>query len=387
MLIEDGYGHIVRSKGYDKWDIHDWIQSIRIEVEATPFLRRMRQTHEPILVEDTQESSEWVTLDETRWIRSHVGAPLVIHDQVLGYLHLDSSQSNQFTPEITQRLQAFADQVAIAIHNASLYEELAQYNVDLELEVSRRTAELNAAYQELKHLSELKDEFVSNVSHELRTPITSMKIQQHLLMADPSSANRHLEILSRETERLARIIEDLLHLSRLDQSNNDKTEWRSVNLNDIAKTYMVDRQPLAQSHELTLVSELCNKPPVTFGDASMIGQALSALLNNAINYAPAGGQVTLFTTTTRQNDRKFVGIGVRDTGSGIDVTELEKIFERFYRGEAARTTNKPGTGLGLSIAYEITHQHGGYISVKNVEPPETGAEFIIWLLDHTEAGN
>jgi two-component system OmpR family sensor kinase len=119
-------------------------------------------------------------------------------------------------------------------------------------------------------------------------------------------------------------------------------------------------------------------PPVTF-DEGLLGQALSILLTNAINYTPANGQVMVRTHTRQDKDGKWAGFSISDTGPGISPEERGRLFTRFFRGTAGRKSGVPGTGLGLAIAQEIVSQHDGKIEVESNGVPEHGATFRVWI--------
>jgi PAS domain S-box-containing protein len=244
--------------------------------------------------------------------------------------------------------------------------------------VVRDITELKMAYKHLQALDRLKDEFVSNVSHELRTPITNIKLHLDLLVANPNKAEAYLATLQRETGRLERIIEDLLYLSRLDQ---DKMEmWIiSIDCNALADQYVVDRQPLAERNGQTLTFVGHEGLPFVQGDVGLLGQALSILLTNALNYTPRGGQVVVSTHLREKARERWVGFRVSDTGPGIAPDEQKQLFERFFRGKMGRESGVPGTGLGLAIVREIAERHGGMVEVVSEGVPGKGAAFSVWL--------
>jgi two-component system, OmpR family, sensor histidine kinase BaeS len=119
--------------------------------------------------------------------------------------------------------------------------------------------------------------------------------------------------------------------------------------------------------------------PLVQADPGMLGQALSILLTNALHYTPAGGQITLRVLVDQHHNFPHVGIAVEDTGPGIPLAEQARLFERFFRGTAGRTSGKPGTGLGLAILKEIVDRHAGYVEVMSTGKPGEGATFTIWL--------
>jgi len=251
----------------------------------------------------------------------------------------------------------------------------------LEQRVEERTAELLEAYSEMEALNRLKDEFVSNVSHELRTPISSIKLQKYLLqqMALPQQ-QKYLDVLARETDRLEESIESLLRLSRLDQ-HRQKLEFEKVDLNTLAEQYVSDRKSLAEKHSLTLTADLtCAEGIWVRGDVSLLGQVLSILITNALNYTMQGGSITVTTSILHeQGEPKWGCLSVEDTGIGILPAEQEKLFHRFYRGSAASERKITGTGLGLSIAKAIIDNHHGTIMVDSTGVPGEGTTFHIRL--------
>ncbi|NDJ78996.1 MAG: hypothetical protein GYB65_22320 [Chloroflexi bacterium] len=248
----------------------------------------------------------------------------------------------------------------------------------LEERVAARTAELETANQQLQELANVKDDFVSNVSHELRTPITNLKLRYRLLEAQPERTPTHLDVIRRETGRLSRIIDDLLTLSRLDQ-RRISLQLEDLDLNALVREYVEDRLPLAQQHNITLQArEHPGLPPVK-ADAGLVGQALSILLTNALNYTPAGGQVTVQAGTRAINSVTWSELAVEDNGPGISPADQQHLFERFFRGEAARATRAPGTGLGLAILKEIVERHQGQVSVYSSGIPGDGTRVSILL--------
>jgi two-component system sensor histidine kinase VicK len=231
----------------------------------------------------------------------------------------------------------------------------------------------------LKEVERMKDAFVSNVSHELRTPVTSIKIFLDLLStATPEQSDGYLATLNRETDRLHHIIEAVLRLSRLDQGRVEPT-IKTVDLNDLTARYAADRAPLAENHGLTI--ELVQESDILLAqaDEGLMGQVLSILLTNAINYTPSGGKIVVCTQPGQLGTAQAIRVSVSDTGPGIPPEEQEYLFQRFFRGAAGRDSGKPGTGLGLAIAKEIVDLHGGQIELESEGVPGRGSTFHVWI--------
>ena len=228
-----------------------------------------------------------------------------------------------------------------------------------------------------KELEQLKDQFVSTVSHELRTPLSNVMLYINLLTRGrPERRDIYLRTLQREAERLRRMIEDLLDLSRLDR-NVTPIELAPTDVHQLLDALVNDRAELAAQRGLVLRYEPASDLPVIASDSSKLTQVVSNLLTNALHYTPSGGEVIVSSAQPHTADRCWVTITVRDTGPGIAPKELAHLFERFFRGEAGRHTDAPGTGLGLAISQEIMHRLGGRISVDS--ELGHGAAFTIWL--------
>ena len=233
----------------------------------------------------------------------------------------------------------------------------------------------------LKELDRIKSQFVSDVSHELRTPLTNIRLYLDLLgktSEDPTRASRYLQTLSRESERLANLIDDLLSLSRLDAKAVPFTPT-PVDINHLLKSLVEDRRTLASKRGLELNLEVDTSLPPIIGDERLITQVFTNLLTNAMNYTLDEGQITLRTYQRLWARNNWVVTEVEDTGLGIPLDEMTMIFRRFFRGHAAQATASAGTGLGLSICKEIIDRHQGRITVKSDGVAGHGSRFFVWL--------
>lgn len=232
----------------------------------------------------------------------------------------------------------------------------------------------------LKEVDRLKSQFVSDVSHELRTPLTNIRLYLDLLkrVNDEDKVPRYLETLSRESSRLANLIDDLLSLSRLDVGATPLRK-SNVDLNELLDSLAQDRASLATRKGLEIQLETEQALPPLLADERLLGQIFTNLLTNAMNYSIGGGKITLRTRHIKVDDQDWVIAEVDDTGIGIPKNEQSEIFQRFFRGEASRRTGAPGTGLGLAICQEIAKRHGGHIHVTSEGVPGKGTQFSVWL--------
>ena len=215
-------------------------------------------------------------------------------------------------------------------------------------------------------LEKNRREFIANVSHELRTPLTSVKGATETIMEDPgmpeSIKQRFLGIVINESDRMTRIVQDLLVLSRLD---NRRMTWRpsKFDLYAAAEAMCSALSSEAKSHGHEIVLEPKESEPLKiFADKERIEQVITNIIGNAIKYTPDNGKITV---NIGEKDSKAYTVSVSDTGVGIPKEDLEHIFERFYRVDKSRSTDAGGTGLGLSIAKDIVDAHGGDIKIES----------------------
>lgn len=215
-----------------------------------------------------------------------------------------------------------------------------------------------------RELDRLKDDFVATVSHELRTPLTSMMgFLEMIREGEAGELNdeqtRFLSIVYRSSERLQRLVGDLLFVARLD-ANGLQLQFSDVDVQAVASDVVESTSALARARSLELVTELDAVPPVT-GDRERILQLVTNLVSNAIKFTPAGGTITV--RTAIEDDH--VVVEVEDNGIGIPVAEQARLFQRFFRSSTATEQAIPGTGLGLVISKAIAEAHGGSISVRS----------------------
>ncbi len=293
-------------------------------------------------------------------------APLRAGAEVIGILIVADDLPRLFTGDNLNLLNAIAEIAGSAFHRAGVLETLEQ-------RVAERTQELATANERLKELDRLRDQFVSNVSHELRTPLTNIKL--HLGMLErrgPEAMQRYLPILQKETERLRKLIEDLLDISRLRaQISSLKTEPHRLDvlLSEIVTFHLARAEGKGVSLHYTSEPNLPEVPV----DRAQIIQVFTNLVSNAVAYTPAGGSITI----TAASEAEGVALRFNNSAPIIAPEDLAHLFERFYRGATGRDSGEPGTGLGLAICKEIVERHAGMIHVTSTA--ENGTTFTMWL--------
>ncbi|UPM54348.1 cell wall metabolism sensor histidine kinase WalK [Gottfriedia acidiceleris] len=235
---------------------------------------------------------------------------------------------------------------------------------------------------EQEKIEQERREFVANVSHELRTPLTTMRSYLEALSdgawENKEIAPKFLQVTQDETERMIRLVNDLLQLSKL-----DSTEYRLmkdwVNFTELFNR-IIDRHEMSKSQEVSFKREFISKTRFVFIDEDKITQVLDNIISNALKYSPEGGTVTYRIKESRDQ----ILVSITDEGMGIPKENLSKIFDRFYRVDKARSRQVGGTGLGLALAKEMIYAHDGHIWAKSEEGKGTTVYFTLPVADDQE---
>ncbi|MCF2944507.1 cell wall metabolism sensor histidine kinase WalK [Paenibacillus tarimensis] len=240
---------------------------------------------------------------------------------------------------------------------------------------------------EQEKMERSRREFVANVSHELRTPLTTIKSYIEALddgaLEDRELAGRFVGVIRGESERMIRLVTDLLHLSRLD-SNQAPLRRKAVHVRELLEE-VSDRFSF-QMRQKSIGSSVLIENGIEniWIDRDQIDQVLDNLMSNAIKYTMDGGHIEI---AARKPDAGSISISVKDNGIGIPSKDLARIFERFYRVDKARSRNAGGTGLGLSIAREIIKAHGGTVELESEWNEGTTVTFTLPTLHEGSQGS
>ena len=233
---------------------------------------------------------------------------------------------------------------------------------------------LLADITESERLERTRREYVANVSHEMRTPLTAMRallepLSEGMVNDEPTRA-RYYSIMLRETMRLSRLINDLMELSRL-QSDSASFEVEPLKLETVFEEISGKYTAIADDHELTFTIDMPGDCPMVMSNADRLEQVMVILLDNAMKFTPAGGDVSIGVKW----DARAVVVSVKDTGVGIDEKDQPYVFDRFYKADKAHSGM--GSGLGLSIAREVTERLGERIWVNGMPGEGTTFQFTI----------
>ncbi len=350
------------------------------------FIRQQQQIHAE--TEDSRRRQQQTTID------AQAQQQVLFNSMLEGLLLLDRNRKiylanrafkNLFGLKIELRGKTVMEalrvhELAELVERAEAEKQVLDYELKLP-DLSERWLQVNAAVitnsageregtilvfhdlTRLKQLERTRQEFVANVSHELRTPLSLIKGYVETLLDgarnEPVIAERFLKIIERNTQRLDLLIQDLLTISAL-ESERIKLNLQPMELRPLAEKIFSDLKPPAENKNIELINQL---PELTAtADVNRLEQVLANLVDNAIKYGRAQGRVTV---GGKKLDDGKLEIFVQDDGPGIPAEALDRVFERFYRVDKARSRDQGGTGLGLSIVKHIVQAHGGEVWVKS----------------------
>jgi signal transduction histidine kinase len=338
---------------------------VEIQEKAQPFVagetfvtmltkRQGPVVREEALLEEHNVESVFLATKLTER-QAEICAPISTQDRLIGFLLLGQKRNRDiFSVEDVRLLSTLGTEVAVALENARLYEELRSSQVML-----ARTDRLAAV-----------GTLAAGIAHEIRNPLVAVQTFVQLLpeqIDDPEFRTTFLELTNSELERVATLINDLMAFARPSPATLDEAR-----INEIAEQIVRLLTGQAKKRGVELSIQLAPEDPTCIVDQGQIKQVFMNLLMNALQATPSGGSVTLSTSFLHGSDgRDYCAIEVQDTGSGISAEHQEQIFDPFF------TTKDSGVGLGLFITHQIIKEHGGSISVES--ELEQGTHFMIRL--------
>ncbi len=284
---------------------------------------------------------------------------------------------------ITKRIVDFTNKITKMSNEGVFDEKLDEKGND---EVARLGAAFNKMNRKLSTLEEKRVEFVTDASHELKTPLSSIKLMCDSIMQNPDidkeSMQEFLSDINSETERLSRIIEKLLYLTKLDSVPNDNKNLIAefVDIRETVMDIVKNLSPIARHKNITINTTYCESVHI-MADRDKLWQGIYNIIDNAIKYTKENGQVVI--GITKENNTAI--IAVKDSGIGISENNIKLIFDRFYRVDKARSRETGGTGLGLAIANESIEMIGGKIDVESEEGKGTTFSVSIPLFTHNKS--
>jgi signal transduction histidine kinase len=278
--------------------------------------------------------------------RAALIVPLLGSEGALGALVLQRRQPGEFLRAVVSLMQSFANQSAIALENAGLFEEIAQKSRELEI------------------ASQHKSQFVANMSHELRTPLAAILGYAELMQEGfyESQGPKSLEALTRirsNGKHLLGLINTVLDIAKI-ESGQFTLNMAEYDIESVVETVRSATESLAQNKKLALKTEVAKSLPIGLGDEQRLTQVLLNLVGNAIKFTDTGE-----VCVTAKAVNGHFNLSVTDTGPGIPAEHQTRIFDQFHQVDVSNTKAKGGTGLGLAIAKQIVEMHGGRIWVES----------------------
>lgn len=308
------------------------------------------QRGEPLLIDDIEKDGRFLKRNGKKYsTNSLLSVPLKIKDEVIGVLNVNNRKDKAvFTQNDLDILMILAEEASIAINNNRLYEELM------------------AANERLKSLDRLKSDFVANVSHELSTPLATSRyllsvIDKGIAGEVNLKQKEYLGLVENNIDRLTRLIENLLNLSRI-ESGRFELRKEQVELSSLIKEPLGQFKAHAKSKSIDLKTALAPDIPKIYLDKDKVVQVFVNLLDNAMKFTKEGGRITVSVEAVPD----FVQVCVSDTGTGIASQDMDKLFSKFQKvPQKLDSVKVKGTGLGLAITKEIVEAHKGRIWVES----------------------
>jgi two-component system phosphate regulon sensor histidine kinase PhoR len=361
VLADDGSARVIAAAGAGSQDL--FRPGSRVAVPGS-LVDQVLQSGQPVYRGDASdlrgpEDERLLELD----LHALLAAPLVVGARAIGMLSLVRREPNSFDAQEIELVTLLGRFLGATVQNIRAYE------------AERETV------SELRRLSSLRDDFVSLVSHELRNPLASLigsalTLRERWRELSQDQRESFLDVIAHEGSRLTALVEDVLDASRI-EAGTFTYSFGDVDIADLVNAAVAAAD--SAQDEVSVRADVSGSLPTVRGDAKRLRQVLGNLIDNAVKYSPAGGEVRV---AAHAEDGRVL-VSVSDRGPGIAVADQELVFEKFGRATDGGNT-KPGTGLGLFIARSIAEEHGGAIGIDSM--PDQGAVFTLSLPIVVETG-
>ncbi|WP_406660811.1 PAS domain S-box protein [Methanolobus sp. ZRKC3] len=350
-------------------------------LETTGIWGEAIRQRKPIITNDFQAPNplkKGYPLGHIKILR-HMNIPIFDGDKIVGVAGVGNKESEYDQSDVRQ-LTLLMEGMWRLIQRKKAEDTLREYAREISSvneELSRTNEELSNANEELKSLDRMKDEFLSNVSHEFKTPLTSIQGYSQLIsdgtLGDVNEQQRKaVETVIRNSERLRRLVDSLLYLSRA-QAGKIRYSFDHLRIADVIDNSIQDIALQAESKNITIKKDVPDELPVITADKDKLMDVFINLIDNAIKFTPENGTITVSSNV----DGESLHLSVKDTGIGIPESKIPNLFQRFYQIDSSVKRKYGGTGLGLYICRKIVEDHGGNIWVESTEGE--GSTFHIML--------
>jgi signal transduction histidine kinase/DNA-binding response OmpR family regulator len=310
-------------------------------------------------------------------VRCYINVPLIARGELVGSLNLGTGSPGAFTTEHIDIAQEVANEIAVALHQARLYEQIEQHVTELEYRVAERTAELSAANVELAQAARLKDEFLASMSHELRTPLNAVlglseALQEGIYGPINERQRKSMRSIEASGRHLLSLINDILDVAKI-EAGKVELSVGPVSVESVCRAGLGLVKQSAHKKRLKVSSSFDSTVGIIQADERRLKQVLVNLLSNAVKFTPESGTIGLEVEGDAQ--AHVVHVTVWDTGIGISSEGIERLFQPFVQLDSSLSRQYDGTGLGLVLVKRITEMHGGSISVES--QPGQGSRFTV----------
>lgn len=336
---------------------------------------RVMKKRQPELIVDVSQDTDYIEL--VRTTRAVMVIPMISQAKFIGLLNLETRWPDRFTQDTFQFVQILTARIAVAVDNARLYEH-----------VSAQLEELQKLYEQLRALEQLKTDMIRVASHDLKNPLGVLVGYLTLIEYDLSSFSEkhrsYIEAMSRSTQRMQKLVEDILSLERIEQMASSQGQ-EIFDLREQVQQAITDyiHQARGKSQEILTEIEVKGDTPLR-GDSAQIYEALSNLISNAIKYTPEGGCITV--RLLQEGSSPILRFEVQDTGYGIPEEQQAKLFQPFFRAHSEETARIEGTGLGLHLVKNIVERHQGRMIFRSVYQQGSTFGFFLPLYQPREHG-
>lgn len=345
-----------------------------------PLITLLESAGRPLQISDSEEFGDNRELIARMMQGSGITllVPAIYERRLIGILALGEKKSGAwYSKEDQELLQTLMIQTAVSIENARKVQEL------------KKMVELEISFRELQKLDKMKDDFLSMVSHDLRTPMTSIKgyasiLSEKIGRLDQDRQLRYLGIIIKESERLTRLINDLLDLQRF-EAGRMVLNLQPVDIVQLARESLESFQGAALARKQVLEADLPERQIMVNADADRVSQVVANLLSNATKFTPESGKIVLSIAGAMLDGKPGMMVSVKDSGPGIPEEAQSRLFSKFQQVEkGGAKSEQKGSGLGLALVREIAEHHGGKAGVES--EPGQGARFYFILPVPTKEG-
>lgn len=349
----DNYTRTVRESGFAEWTGR---HGPRITLTNHPNMQtvvteKRYMTIDSDMLKPGSPEYRWL---EYRGGKSALMVPLISQGAAIGMVALIDVNLRPYEVQEINLAQGIANVVSNAMENARLFQSLQS-----------RAKALESAYHELQDADKAKDQFIQNVSHELRTPLIHVIGYAELLVDEtfgPLANDEQrdaLKNIAQKAAQVANIVEEMVSIQAQETATVDR---QPMNIVQLIQTFLTQVGGQIEDTHLQIVTHLPETIPAVLGDSSLITDAFDKLFRNALKFGSEGGRIEIMVKDT---NGPVIQVAIRDYGIGIDATEHEKIFQRFYQVDGGVNRRFGGTGMGLAVARSIIESHGGRIGVKS----------------------